>query len=58
MQVVDYLSENAGEEFVASLRETGFGVLINHPIEQELVESIYRNWQHFFSHSNKSDYAF
>jgi len=58
MQVVDYLSENAGEEFVASLRETGFGVLINHPIEAELVESIYRNWQQFFSHGNKSDYAF
>ncbi|TRX53487.1 2OG-Fe(II) oxygenase family protein [Thalassomonas sp. M1454] len=58
MQVVDYLSENAGQEFVASLRETGFGVLRNHPIKQELVESIYQNWQQFFLAGNKEDFAF
>ncbi|WOH35770.1 2OG-Fe(II) oxygenase family protein [Thalassotalea fonticola] len=58
MQVVDYQAKDAGETFVASLRETGFGVLVNHPIKKELVESIYKNWQQFFSHGDKEQYAF
>ncbi|HCS80494.1 MAG TPA: 2OG-Fe(II) oxygenase, partial [Alteromonas macleodii] len=41
---VDYQAENAQEEFVKSLRETGFGVLKNHPIQQSLVQGIYDNW--------------
>ena len=58
VQVVDYLDENAGEHFTNSLRETGFGVLINHPIKQELVESIYNNWYAFFSSDEKEQYAY
>lgn len=58
MQVVDYNSPTAGQDFVASLRETGFGVLVNHPIKQELVESIYLNWQQFFLTGDKEQYAF
>lgn len=58
MQVVDYQEKDAGEKFVASLRETGFGVLVNHPIKKELVESIYLNWQQFFSFGDKEKYAF
>ena len=58
VQVVDYLDDNAPKLFAQSLRETGFGVLINHPIKQELVESIYNNWYQFFTSDNKADYAF
>lgn len=58
MQVIDYQAKNAGQQFVASLKETGFGVLTNHPIQKELVESIYNHWQHFFLFGNKEDYAF
>lgn len=58
VQVVDYLDENAGKLFTNSLRETGFGVLINHPIKQELVESIYKNWYEFFSSDEKEQYAY
>ena len=32
LKAVDYRAPNAAEQFVASLRETGFGVLSNHPI--------------------------
>lgn len=49
LEAVDYTAENAEELFVESLRNTGFGVLKNHPIQQELVSSIYENWNAFFS---------
>ena len=55
---VDYQAENAAELFTKSLRETGFGVLKNHPIQQSLVESIYANWQEFFNGSSKNDYLY
>ncbi|WP_341503904.1 2OG-Fe(II) oxygenase family protein [Gallaecimonas sp. GXIMD4217] len=55
---VDYQADNAAEQFVESLRTTGFGVLKNHPLSQERVESIYRNWQQFFDSADKEDYRF
>ena len=58
VQVVDYTAKDAPEKFVQSLRETGFGVLINHPVKQDLVESIYKNWQTFFNDEDKHNFAF
>ncbi|WP_448213620.1 2OG-Fe(II) oxygenase family protein [Colwellia sp. MEBiC06753] len=58
VQVVDYQSPDAPKQFVKSLRETGFGVLINHPIQQELVESIYNNWYQFFMSDEKLAFAY
>lgn len=58
LKTVDFNSPTAAEEFVASLRETGFGVLKNHPIPQELVESIYKNWLFFFKTPQKNQFAF
>lgn len=58
LSVVDYTAKDAPEQFVKSLKETGFGVLKNHPIKQTLVESIYRNWQDFFNSQNKQAFAF
>lgn len=58
VQVVDYTAENAAQQFVESLHETGFGVLTNHPIQQHLVESIYKNWYEFFATEEKHDFAF
>ncbi|MCG9788677.1 isopenicillin N synthase family dioxygenase [Vibrio barjaei] len=58
LETVDYLAPDAAEQFVRSLRETGFGVLKNHPIPQELVESIYQNWHTFFSTERKNEFHF
>jgi len=58
VQVVDYTAPDAAEKFVKSLHETGFGVLINHPVKQSLVESIYKNWQEFFLSEEKHSFAF
>lgn len=58
LETVDYLADNAAEQFVTSLKETGFGVLKNHPIPKELVESIYENWYQFFSSERKNEFRF
>jgi len=58
IQIVDYKDKDAGKLFVQSLRNTGFGVLVNHPIQQDLVESIYKNWQEYFSSEEKHDLSF
>lgn len=58
LPVVDYTAKDAPQRFVKSLRETGFGVLINHPIQQSLVTSIYENWQAFFNSEDKHQFAF
>jgi len=58
LPVVDYTDKNAPAQFVKSLKETGFGVLKNHPINQSVVESIYHNWQNFFNSNKKNNFAF
>ncbi|MBL4941857.1 MAG: isopenicillin N synthase family oxygenase [Colwellia sp.] len=58
LPVVDYTAKDAPRLFVNSLRETGFGVLINHPIKQSLVKSIYHNWQTFFNGQDKQNFTF
>lgn len=58
LSVVDYTAKDAPQQFVKSLKETGFGVLTNHPINQALVESVYHNWQAFFNGNYKQKFAF
>lgn len=55
---VDYQAEDAKQQFVRSLRETGFGVLKNHPIQQEIVADIYRTWQSFFDSDQKANFTY
>ncbi|MGD6735888.1 2OG-Fe(II) oxygenase family protein [Photobacterium leiognathi subsp. mandapamensis] len=58
LEAVDYTAENAKQLFVESLRNTGFGVLKNHPIQQKLVQSVYDNWYQFFNSEEKTDFLF
>ncbi|KEQ19093.1 2OG-Fe(II) oxygenase family protein [Endozoicomonas numazuensis] len=58
VQVVDYTATDAPQKFVESLRETGFAVLTNHPLSQDLVQSIYDNWLNFFNSPAKQDFLF
>lgn len=57
LPVVDFTSPTAPQEFCKSLHETGFGVLKNHPLNQDLVESIYAEWLGFFKTEAKHQYA-
>ncbi|WP_447017876.1 isopenicillin N synthase family dioxygenase [Shewanella algae] len=58
LETIDYRAADAAERFVESLRSTGFGVLRNHPISQQLVQDIYRDWQDFFNSEEKQALMF
>ena len=53
---IDYHSPTAKQDFVASLRETGFGVLTNHPLSQDEVQAMYAAWKVFFDSEDKMAY--
>ena len=56
LPVIDYRSNSAAQDFCRSLHETGFGVLVNHPLDQPLVRSIYDEWLGFFKSDAKHAY--
>ena len=56
--IVDYRGPHAARDFCASLAQTGFGVLVNHPLDRSLVESIYAEWLAFFSSEAKYRYPY
>lgn len=58
LETVDYTAADAEQRFVQSLRDTGFGVLRNHPIAESTVTSIYENWSDFFNGDEKENFLF
>lgn len=56
--IVDYTSPSAAREFTQSLHDTGFGVLVNHPMANDLVSQIFADWLAFFKHDEKFDYPY
>ncbi|CAM3978531.1 isopenicillin N synthase family dioxygenase [Shewanella aquimarina] len=58
LETIDYRAQDSAKRFVESLRETGFGVLSNHPIDKALVDTIYEEWQAFFNSDEKQNYLF
>ncbi|MBE7216632.1 isopenicillin N synthase family oxygenase [Shewanella benthica] len=58
LETIDYQAADSAKKFVQSLRDTGFGVLANHPIDKALVEKIYIEWQAFFNSEDKHDFLF
>lgn len=58
LAAVDFQAPDAETRFVQSLRETGFGVLRNHPIAESTVTRIYENWSKFFNSADKDNYLF
>ena len=57
LPVIDFLSPEAPSDFCRSLRETGFGVLTRHPLSEDLVGGIYREWLAFFRSEAKHRYV-
>jgi len=58
LAAVDFKAPDAESLFVQSLRDTGFGVLKNHPIHESVVSSIYKNWATFFDSDDKGNFLF
>jgi isopenicillin N synthase-like dioxygenase len=54
--VIDFTADDAPSRFASSLRETGFAVLVNHPIPWSLVETIYREWSALFDSPDVAAY--
>ncbi len=54
--VVDYRSATAARDFTRSLRETGFAVLVNHPIDYSMVQRLQQEWLDFFRSERKWDF--
>lgn len=55
---VDFTSPTAAKDFAESLHNTGFGVLTNHPLSQQLLNTVYAEWYQFFQSDAKHNYAF
>ena len=58
VQTVDFNSPSAPEQFTNSLKETGFAVLSNYPIQFEQIQKIYKEWESFFKNNSKQNYLF
>ena len=55
---IDYRSADAPQKFTQSLHETGFAVLTHHPLSQDALDTIYREWLAFFLSDAKHAYRF
>lgn len=55
---VDFSRPDAASRFIRSLHETGFAVIVNHPIPREMVPAIYREWRAFFGTEDKRAYRY
>lgn len=58
VEVVDFTAPDAPADFTRSLRETGFAVIVNHPLPHQLVQQIYDEWLAFFDSDAKYAYRF
>ena len=55
---VDFHSATASQDFAKSLEETGFAVIKNHPIDYQLVEKVFAEWESFFASDYKMNYIY
>lgn len=58
IQPVDYRDPDAARKFTESLHNTGFGVLTNHPLSQDLLNTIYQEWYDFYQTDAKNNYHY
>ena len=58
IKIIDYKYKNSGLEFVNSLHNTGFAILQNHPLDFQLISSVYNEWGSFFNNESKHSYTF
>ena len=55
---VDYYADDAAADFTKSLKETGFAVLKTHPIDWQLVQTVYKEWECFLKSQKAENYRF
>ena len=58
VSTIDYKEPNASAQFENSLKLSGFAIIKNHPIDQDLIQFVYKDWEEFFKNENKNDLLF
>ena len=58
VRTVNYRDSKRSHHFTRSLRQTGFAVLQNHPINIKLIEKVYSDWRLFFKNNQRMNYLF
>lgn len=58
VKIIDYHSKNASRDFAAALKEIGFAVIANHPIDHRLIDQGYAAWEDFFKSNDKMNFLF
>ena len=58
VKTINYKSSDAPYDFVKSLKYTGFAVLRNHGLDDDLINSVYSEWASFFNSDKKFNYLF
>ena len=53
---IDYTAKTASVEFTRSLKETGFAVIKNHSVNQQLIADVFSEWAEFFASDYKNNY--
>ena len=56
VRTVNYKAADAAATLTDSLLNTGFAVLVNHPISADRLASIYDAWGRFFASDTKHDF--
>ena len=55
---IDYNDPMFSKKFVNSLHHTGFAVINEHPVNQNLINKVYKDWDIFFKSDEKHDYIY
>ena len=55
---IDYNDPLFNQNFVDSLHRTGFAIINNHPINQDLINKVYLDWDLFFKSDKKHNYTY
>lgn len=51
--VVDFTADDAAKKLTDSLKSTGFAVLTNSPVSNDLIQDVYSEWREFMIRLNK-----
>ncbi len=54
---LSYVAPNFADNFVESLRQYGFAAVVDHPLDNQLVERIYHDWLTFFASEDVSAFT-
>jgi isopenicillin N synthase-like dioxygenase len=55
---ISYTAKDASITFFKALKEVGFVILHNHPIDKQLLAKVYDGWRTFFTSTEKYNYLY